>query len=84
MIELNTILKKAELFEKLAIYGNRKDFLLKISQESSDPMAKYNNSYQEWKLFLDKIYNLNESSDANSELPRPKGRGFERSLSSPD
>ena len=39
MIELNTILKKAELFEKLAIYGNRKDFLLKISQESSDPMG---------------------------------------------
>jgi hypothetical protein len=39
MIDVNALLKKAELFEKLAIYGDRRSFLRAIAQEVGQGVA---------------------------------------------
>lgn len=36
MSKINSLLKKTELFEKLALYGDRKSFLESIAQQSSE------------------------------------------------
>lgn len=39
MSKVNALLKKAELFEKLAVYGDRKSFLKALADEESDNKA---------------------------------------------
>jgi hypothetical protein len=47
MSKYNSLLEKAELFEKLALYGSKKDFLSKISEST----VVENNKNSEYKNY---------------------------------
>lgn len=40
MVKVNDVVKQAELFEKLALYGDRKSFLKSLAQEVPAPQAE--------------------------------------------
>lgn len=48
MVDTKAILKKAELFEKLALYGDRKSFLQALAQDSVwvDPIKNLDDPYE--------------------------------------
>lgn len=75
MKKLNSLLNKVALFEKLAVYGDRKSFLESLAQEAVDPTSVVNQTVNSVDMdLLDGLKDLSDATDVDSntaELLKP-------------